>query len=334
MSALVDVRDLAVEVPAPGGPKLILDRVGFRIERGEALGLVGESGSGKSTTARALLAALPSDATVRGMVRIGEADILSLQADALRSFRFSEIAFIGQNPRATMNPVRRVGDYATEALRTNLGMRSAEAHRRITDLLEEVGIESPATVMGQYPHQLSGGMLQRVVIAAALAADPSLVIADEPTSALDTLSQAEVVGIMNRLRLRRDAAMLFITHDLDLAATVCDRTAVMYAGRIVESQASDRLHRHPQHPYSAGLAAARTRVDLDIPRLRAIPGRPIAAFDRPPGCAFAPRCEFAEAHCREADPELVDTGHGRVACWRHAELAETLVGETTERSHA
>jgi oligopeptide/dipeptide ABC transporter, ATP-binding protein, C-terminal domain len=321
VSRLVEVVDLTINVRSVRGPRLILDGVSLHIDRGEALGLVGESGSGKSTTARALLANLPVNAEMRGQALIDGRDILTMAPRDLAHLRSQTIAVIGQNPRATMNPVRRVGDFATETLRTNLGMTKTEARERIVPLLAEVGLNSPETLLGQYPHQLSGGMLQRVVIATALATDPALIIADEPTSALDTLSQADVIGILNRLHRSHDVAMLFITHDLDLAASVCDRTAVMYAGRIVESQMSDRLLRRPQHPYSAGLASARVRVDVDIERLAAIPGRPVAAFDRPAhGCPFAPRCAFAQERCLAESPALVETNAGSVECWRHDEI--------------
>lgn len=322
MSALVELQDLRVDIATAGRARLILDGVTMQIGHGEAFGLVGESGSGKSTTARAVLAALPTGASVGGRVLFDGKDLYAMPRQALRQLRSRSIALVGQNPRATMNPVRRVGDYATEALRTNQNIPAAKARARMTSLLEEVGIDSPEQVLEQYPHQLSGGMLQRVVIAAALAVEPSLIIADEPTSALDMTSQAEVVVILNRLRRTHGTAVLFITHDLDLAAAVCDRTAVMYAGRIVEEQPSDRLHEHPQHPYSAGLANARTRVDIDIKRLQAIPGRPIAAFDRTDNsCSFAPRCQFAQSRCQQSSPPLEPTETGRVACWRHAEIA-------------
>ncbi|TAM70824.1 MAG: ABC transporter ATP-binding protein [Microbacteriaceae bacterium] len=303
------------------GPRLVLDGVSFHIDRGETLGLVGESGSGKSTTARALLADLPVNAEIGGQALVDGRDVLTMAPRDLAQLRSRTIAMIGQNPRAAMNPVRRVGDFAMEALRTNFGMTKTEARERIVPLLAEVGLNSPETLLGQYPHQLSGGMLQRVVIATALATGPALIIADEPTSALDTLSQADVIGILNRLRSNHDVAMLFITHDLDLAASVCDRTAVMYAGRIVESQSSHRLLTRPQHPYSAGLASARVRVDVDIERLTAIPGRPVAAFDRPAhGCPFAPRCAFAQDKCLAESPTLVETKAGSVECWRHEEI--------------
>ena len=323
MTSLVSIQDLTVRFGTPRDPKLILDAVSLDIARGEAVGLVGESGSGKSTTARAIVRALPT-AHVEGQILFDDQDINTLDGKALRELRSTKIAMIGQNPRSTMNPVRRVGDFATEALRSNRGISTTTARATLRSLLEEVGITSPDRVLDQYPHQLSGGMLQRVVIAAAIAAEPVLLIADEPTTALDVTTQAEVTGILADLLKGRDMAMLFITHNLDLASAVCDRTIVMYAGQIVEEQASARLLQHPQHPYTAGLREARTRVDVDIDRLLAIPGRPIAAFERGSGCPFAPRCAFAQERCHESMPPLEITNHGRVACYRHAEMPDLL----------
>lgn len=334
MKPVVEVGALELDVATRGTRRLLLDGLDFSIAPGEVLGLVGESGSGKSTTARVLLGALPPGATVRGSALLDGQDVLAMRPAELRILRSRRVVMIGQNPRAAMNPVRTVGEYALEALRTNLKIAKAEASDRICALLSRVGIENPEPVLHQFPHQLSGGMLQRVVIAAALAVEPALIIADEPTSALDTLSQADVVGILNRVRERRDVSMLFITHDLDLAALVCDRTAVMYAGRIVETQPSRGLLHHPQHPYAAGLMTARTRVDVDIDRLRTIPGLPIAAYDKPAGCAFHPRCVFAKDRCRELAPPLRATPSGEVACWRAEELAPQLAHESDEWSHA
>lgn len=331
---LVEVSALELDVPVRGERRRLLDGVEFTLHRNEVLGLVGESGSGKSTTARALIGAIPPGATATGTVAFGGQDVLTMLPRDLRRLRSRDVVMIGQNPRAAMNPVRTVGDFAVEAMLTNLRLGRADAHGRISGLLREVGIDAPEQVLRQYPHQLSGGMLQRVVIAAALAVDPALIIADEPTSALDTLSQADVVAILNRARERRDVSMLFITHDLDLAARVCDRTAVMYAGRVIETQTSQVLLSSPRHPYTAGLMGARTRVDIDLERLRTIPGHPIAAYDQPGGCAFHPRCRFATAQCANEAPPSETALFGTVACWRSAEIAAELEHDCQERSRA
>ena len=218
---------------------------------------------------------------------------------------------IFQDPRAHVNPVRRIGDFMTEALRVNHGVSRAEARRRAVDVLTQVGIEDGARRLQQYPHQMSGGMLQRVMIAAALLTGPRLLLADEPTTALDVTTQAEVMAILDGLRRQSGLAMLFITHDLELAAAICDRTAVMYAGQIVEVRASSLLHSDPLHPYTAALATARPDITQATHRLRAIPGRPLSAFEAPAGeCAFAPRCPHVVGVCRAAVPDLVEMAGG------------------------
>lgn len=318
----VEVRDLSVWL----GPhrRHILDKVSLSIPTGTTTGLVGESGSGKSTMARALLQALP-DGKIDGEIIFDGQDLRALNEAQLRRFRSTDVALIGQNPTAAMNPVRRVGDYATEVLQSTRGMQPSDARDRMTGLLTEVGIHDPARVLEQFPHQLSGGMLQRVVIAAALATEPQLLIADEPTTALDVTTQAEVMAILAEQAQRRQMSMLFITHDLDLVSAVSDHTAVMYAGRIVEEQVSSRLLQHPQHPYTSALAAARTRADVDIARLQAIDGNPIAAYEAEPGCAYAPRCPYATDQCRSAQPPVQQTEHGRVACIRYPQIQAALV---------
>jgi len=218
----------------------------------------------------------------------------------------------------------------TEALRTNLGVAAAEADRRALEMLEQVGIGGGTRRLRQHPHELSGGMLQRVMIAAALLTEPRLLLADEPTTALDVTTQAEVMAILDGLRREFGLAMLFITHDLELAAAICDRTAVMYAGQIVEVRSSALLHDDPLHPYTAALAAARPDISRTAARLLAIPGRPLSAFEAPAAeCAFAPRCGYAQDACRAALPELVELDGGLSRCRRAGELRGRL-GETSD----
>jgi len=224
-----------------------------------------------------------------------------------------------------VNPVRRIGDYMTEALRTNLGVPAAEASHRASDMLSQVGIDGGQRRLRQYPHELSGGMLQRVMIAAALLTEPRLLLADEPTTALDVTTQAEVMAILDELRHEFGLAMVFITHDLELAAAICDRTAVMYAGQIVEIRESAQLHDDPLHPYTAALAAARPDITRTAGRLRAIAGRPLSAFEAPPDqCAFAPRCGYAVDACREGLPEITELDGGLSRCVRARELRGKL----------
>ncbi|MHA7269516.1 ABC transporter ATP-binding protein [Arthrobacter sp. HLT1-20] len=321
---LIAVEGLNLTLDVAGQKRLVLRDVSLTIQPGEALGLVGESGAGKSMTAKAIARLLPETAEATGAIRFGGQELLGLRGEALRRAR-TDMAVIFQDPRAYINPVRRIGDFLTEQLRTVNRLNHHDATHRAQTMLTEVGITDTARRMRQYPSDLSGGMLQRVMIAAALLGEPKLILADEPTTALDVTTQSEVMAILNELRHDTGVALLFITHDLDLAAAVCDRTAVMYAGQIVETQPSPRLHHHPLHPYTAALAAA--RPDLERPRLRlaAIPGRPVGAWEAAETCAFAQRCPYVQAGCTASGPVPLDGGDDHaVRCLRATELAHTL----------
>jgi oligopeptide/dipeptide ABC transporter ATP-binding protein len=319
-SPLLRVDGLTVRLPVEGSQRTVLRDVALEVRAGEAVGLVGESGSGKSMTARAIDRLLPRGAEVSGQILFDGADVHALSGAGLRGYR-NKVAMIFQDPRAHVNPVRRIGDFMTEALRTNLGVPSGEASKRAADMLAQVGISGGQRRLRQYPHELSGGMLQRVMIAAALLTEPRLLLADEPTTALDVTTQAEVMAILDDLRRDLGLAMIFITHDLELAAAICDRTAVMYAGQIVEVRESALMHDDPLHPYSAALAAARPDIAQTAHRLAAIPGRPLSAFEAPDGeCAFAPRCPDAADVCRAARPELISLDGGWSRCARAVEL--------------
>ena len=279
-------------------------------------------------TARAIGRLLPRGAEVHGSIGFSGSDTGSLSGAALRRYR-GQVAMIFQDPRAHINSVRRIGDFMTEALRTNLGVPAEQARRRAADALAQVGIEDGAQRLRQYPHQMSGGILQRIMIAAALLTEPRLLLADEPTTALDVTTQAEVMAILDGLRRDFGLAMLFITHDLELAAAICDRTVVMYAGQIVEVRASGLLHGDPLHPYTAALAAARRDIAQTAHRLRAIPGRPLSAFEAPPSeCAFALRCPHARDVCRADVPALAGLDGGLSRCARAASSRRSLVPET------
>ncbi|MFF0425333.1 ABC transporter ATP-binding protein [Streptomyces sp. NPDC004520] len=325
MNALLDVEDLTVRLPVAGEPRTVLRDVSFSLDRGSTLGLVGESGSGKSMTVRALARLLPDGAEVRGGVRFDGADVFGLRAEALRSYRARDVAMIFQDARAHTDPVRTIGDFLTEAMRVNDRMPKAAARKRARELLAEVGITDPERRLRQYPHELSGGLLQRVMIAAAVAARPRLVLADEPTTALDVTTQAEVMAILRRMQREYGMAMLFITHDLELAGAVCDETIVLYAGQAVERQASKRLHEDPLHPYTAALVRARPEIDRRVERLPAIAGHPTTAYEAPDGCAFAPRCRFARDECRVGVPPLLRIGPGQTRCVRMPELRGRLL---------
>ena len=323
MNALLEVRDLAVRLPVGGELRAVLRDVSFSIGEGEALGLVGESGSGKSMTARAIARLLPEGAECAGSLRFAGDDIVAMKGAALRAFR-AQVAMVFQDPRTHVNPVRTIGDFMTEALRTNHGVSRADATERAVARLAEVGIPDGARRLGQHPHELSGGLLQRVMIASALLTEPRLLLADEPTTALDVTTQAEVMAILDELRRERGMSLLFITHDLELAAAVCDRTVVMYAGELVEERRSQSLHDDPLHPYTAGLVGARPRIDGSVRRLSAIPGRPRSAFEAPAGCAFADRCSHCEPACEAAHPGLQTLDGGLVRCGRAVELRGRL----------
>jgi oligopeptide/dipeptide ABC transporter ATP-binding protein len=327
MSALLDIQGVTVRLPVEGELRPVLHDVSLTIGPGEALGLVGESGSGKSMTARTVGRLLPRGAEVSGSVRFAGQDVLGLRGGELRRYR-EQVAMIFQDPRAHVNPVRRIGDFMTETLRLK-GVAGDEAAARAAQALREVGIDDGERRLEQFPHELSGGLLQRVMIATMLLGEPRLVLADEPTTALDVTTQAEVMAILDELRRDRELALLFITHDLELAAAVCDRTAVMYAGQIVETNAAGRLDRDPLHPYTAALGAARPDIAATAHRLAAIPGRPVSAFEAPEGCAFAPRCVHAQDACREARPALEAMDGGEVRCRRARELRGRVIAEVT-----
>ncbi len=324
MSALLEIEGLSVTLPVEGEPRSVLHDVSLSIAPGEALGLVGESGSGKSMTARAASRLLPPGARADGAIRFDGRDVLALKGRALRDYR-GEVAMVFQDPRAHVNPVRRIGDFMTEALRTLGRVGAAEARRRAVRALADVGIDDGERRLRQYPHELSGGLLQRVMIATTLLSEPRLLLADEPTTALDVTTQAEVMAILDELRRERGMALLFITHDLELAGAVCDRTAVMYAGVVVETRASALLHDDPLHPYTAALAGARPRIDATAERLTTIPGRSQSAFEAPAGCPFAPRCAHVLPSCEAARPPLRELDGGAVRCARAEELRGELV---------
>jgi oligopeptide/dipeptide ABC transporter ATP-binding protein len=328
--SLLDVESLTLDLLVEGEHRPILRDVSFSIGRGEALGLVGESGSGKSMTARAIGRLLPRGARQGGVLRFDGQDISSLGGADLRRFR-SEVATIFQDPRAYINPVRRVGDFMTEVLRTNQRMKPREAADRAVEMLARVGISDGRRRLHQYPHELSGGLLQRVMIASALLTEPRLLLADEPTTALDVTTQAEIMAILDDLRRDFGLSVLFITHDLDLAAAVCDRTAVMYAGEIVEIRSSALLHSDPLHPYTAALAGARPDITSAAHRLQAIPGRPLSALEAPAeACAFAARCPQRRPACELSRPDLVVLDGGLTRCIRAEELRGRLDGAVHE----
>ncbi|WP_067811668.1 ABC transporter ATP-binding protein [Actinomadura kijaniata] len=312
---VLDIAGLRLSV---GDVPLLAD-VTVRVGRAETVGLVGESGSGKSLTSRAALGMFPRGARVTGHVTAAGVDVLAAGRGALRDLRRTRAAMVFQDPRASINPVRRVGDYLTEGLRAS-GVPAREAAARALDLLDQVGIRDPGRAVRRHPHEFSGGMLQRVVIAGALAAEPDLLLADEPTTALDVTTQAEVVALLKRLQRDRGTGMLFVTHDLDLAAAVCDRVYVMYAGRVVEEAPSAGLFRAPAHPYTRALLEASPSARGERAEIRAIRGRPRSLAEAPSGCSFRDRCPLADDACARKVPDIRPHGTSLVACLRPQEV--------------
>ncbi|MFE5614726.1 ABC transporter ATP-binding protein [Streptomyces sp. NPDC056470] len=314
-SPVLEIDGLGVRLPDGQAARPLLDGVTLRVAAGETVGLVGESGSGKSVACRSVLGLLPAKARTTGAVRVGGGDVLTMDRAELTRLRARRVAMIYQDPRASVNPLRRIGDFLTEGLRA-AGTPAATALARAEELLDAVGIRDPRGALRRHPHQFSGGMLQRVVIAAALAGEPELLVADEPTTALDVTTQAEIIAILTRLQAERGTGLLFVTHDLELASAICDRVYVMYAGRIVETADTAALFDRPRHPYTAGLLACTPRIEAGASAPRPIPGRPVSLAEAPPGCAFAARCVHAQARCTEETPVLARHGDGLAACHR------------------
>ncbi|MEV6342688.1 ABC transporter ATP-binding protein [Actinoplanes sp. NPDC051851] len=308
-SPLLEFQNLRMAI----GDRPILREVTLSVAAGEAVGLVGESGSGKSMTVKSVVRLLPSAASVSGAVLFEGTDVNALGPKELRRLRSRDVAMVFQDPRATVNPVHTIGHFLTEVLRDQ-GMSRSEALRKVGGLLADVGVDRVERRLRQRPHELSGGLLQRVVIAAALATEPKLILADEPTTALDVTTQEEVVAILDEQRHRRGTALLFISHDLELAAAVCDRIAVMYAGEIVEILPAARLHEDARHPYTRALLRSRPGTVAPGERLETVPGTPQSAADAPAGCVFADRCPQAEKDCRTTRPVLLPLGTGLAAC--------------------
>ncbi|HSV69575.1 MAG TPA: ABC transporter ATP-binding protein [Methylibium sp.] len=313
---LLEVRDLRVEFPQRRGTLRALDAVSFSIEAGEILGVVGESGAGKSLTGAAIIGLLePPGRIAAGEVRLAGQRIDDLPAAALRRIRGRRIGAIFQDPLTSLNPLYTVGRQLIETIRTHLPLDAAQARERAIELLGETGIPAPEARIDHYPHQFSGGMRQRVVIALALAANPELIVADEPTTALDVSIQAQVIGLLKRLCKDHGAAVMLITHDMGVIAEACDRVAVMYAGRIVEIGPVREVIHAPAHPYTVGLMGSIPAMDEDRERLLQIDGAMPRLNAIPSGCAFHPRCLRAIERCRRERPELEAAGTTRAACW-------------------
>ena len=316
---LLEVRNLRVEFPTRRGTLVALDDVSFEIAPGEILGVVGESGAGKSLTGAAIIGLLdPPGRVASGEIRFDGRRIDNLPYDEMRKVRGRQIGAIFQDPLTSLNPLYTVGRQLVETITTHLPVSADEARKRAIRLLQETGIPAPEVRIDQYPHQFSGGMRQRVVIALALAAEPKLIVADEPTTALDVSIQAQIISLLRRLCKDHGAAVMLVTHDMGVIAETCDRVAVMYAGRIVEiGPVHDVIHA-PAHPYTAGLMGSIPAMDEDRERLLQIDGAMPRLTAIPKGCAFNPRCPRVFDRCRVERPELLAAGTTRAACWLHA----------------
>jgi peptide/nickel transport system ATP-binding protein len=315
---LLSVEGVSVELPTPRGLLRAVDTVDLSLAAGRTLGVVGESGCGKTMLSRAILQLLPKRARLTGRVMFAGNDLAKLPPEALRKLRGPELAVVFQDPMTSLNPVLTIGTQIIETLQAHIGMSSPTAVGRGVELLAAVGIPAPEQRMRQYPHQLSGGMRQRVAIAIALSCEPKLLVADEPTTALDVTVQAQILDLLAREQQRRQMAMILITHDLGVVAGRTDEVAVMYAGRIVERAPTTTLFANMRMPYTEALLAAIPKLDSPPHTpLPAIAGRPPDPTRPLPGCSFAPRCRYADAQCKESKPPLADPqkAGGLFACW-------------------
>jgi len=313
---LLQVRGLRVEFPTRRGTLVALDDVTFEIGRGETLGVVGESGAGKSLTGASIIGLLePPGRIASGQILFDGKRLDNLPAEQMRRIRGRQIAAIFQDPLTSLNPLFTVGRQLIDTICTHLELNQAQARQRAIELLADTGIPAPENRVDHYPHQFSGGMRQRVVIALALAAQPRLIVADEPTTALDVSIQAQIIALLKRLAREHSTSVMLITHDMGVIAETADRVAVMYAGRIAEIGPVDEVIHRPRHPYTQGLMASIPSVHENRERLAQIDGAMPRLNAIPTGCAFNPRCPRVQARCREQRPELREYGASQAACW-------------------
>jgi peptide/nickel transport system ATP-binding protein len=320
MTVLLEVSGLRTSFKLEGGGEFAaVDGISFSVSSGRTLGIVGESGCGKSVTSLSIMGLLPKGQgrVSAGSIRFEGTDLATLEPDAMRALRGNRMAMIFQEPMTSLNPAFTIGDQLIEGIRCHRDISADQARKHAIDMLRRVRIPSPEQRIDEYPHKLSGGMRQRVMIAMALACEPQLLIADEPTTALDVTIQAQVLDLMRTLREETGTAIILITHDLGVIAELADDVAVMYSGKIVERAPVARLFAEPQHPYTIGLLGSIPKLHLTQSRLNAIEGQVPTPMTRMDGCRFAPRCPFAVDKCRQEVPPLMDMGDGHeAACWR------------------
>ncbi|MFM1653846.1 ABC transporter ATP-binding protein [Brevibacillus sp. B_LB10_24] len=331
MSKLLSVQGLQTYFHTDEGVVRSVDNVDFEINEGEILGIVGESGCGKSVTSLSIMGLIPSPPgkIVGGEIRFEGKNLLELSKKELRSIRGNKIAMIFQEPMTSLNPVFKIGDQMCEAVQLHMGLKKKQAVERVIQLLKQVGLPRAEQVIHEYPHQLSGGMRQRVMIAMAMACNPKLLIADEPTTALDVTIQAQILDLMRKISRESGTAIMLITHDLGVVAEMCHRVVVMYAGKVVEQADVQTLFASPKHPYTIGLLQSMPTLHERKEKLDAIPGNVPIPSELPKGCKFAPRCAHATDICRQAEPELTrleENEMHEVRCWLYQEHSEAPRG--------
>lgn len=317
------VTDLEVQFATDQGWATVVDKVSFEVPKGGTIGLVGESGSGKSVTSLAVMGLIPSPPgrITKGAIELEGRDLIGLSESDLSSLRGNAMSMVFQEPMSSLNPAYTVGDQIRETVRRHRKVSRKQAHQRAVEMLDLVGIPNAARRVSSYPHEFSGGMRQRVMIAMALSCDPSLLIADEPTTALDVTIQAQILDLLKAMQAELGMAILFITHDLGVVADICDEVMVMYAGQIVERSEIFGLYRKPQHPYSEGLLSAMPQIGGHNEELTSIPGMTPAPWAMPTGCRFHPRCSYASEVCTQGEPQLLELDGGRASrCLKVAEL--------------
>jgi peptide/nickel transport system ATP-binding protein len=320
---LLQVQNLQLSLKRSGKYISILDDVSFQLQKGETLGIVGESGCGKSMTALSIMRLLPDKAKLTGEVTVGQEVISQLSKKKLEKIRGNQISMIFQDPLTSLNPLHTVGKQIEEALILHTNLSKKERKERVVELLKEVGLPRAEEMVHEYPHQLSGGMRQRIMIAIAMACRPQLLICDEPTTALDVTVQAQILELMNKLKQENDMGIIMITHDLGVVAEVCNRLMVMYAGKVVEEAEVNELFQRPKHPYTVGLLESIPRVGERKRVLGSIPGTVPSPQNLPIGCRFADRCKDAMDICRKEQPKTLQlTEDHRVACWLYDDRRE------------
>jgi peptide/nickel transport system ATP-binding protein len=319
MTTILEVKQLRTKFRTDHGVVHVVDGVDFEIRAGETLGVVGESGCGKSVTSLSIMRLLPPGGAAEGTIRFNGKNLLELSEKEMQAIRGNEISMIFQEPMTSLNPLHTVGKQIEEAVLLHWKVSKAQAKERAIAMLKAVGMPRAEEIYGEYPHQLSGGMRQRVMIAMAMACDPKLIIADEPTTALDVTIQAQILDLMRDLKEKTGTSIMLITHDLGVVAEMCDRVIVMYAGQVVEETDVETLFEQPKHPYTIGLMNSIPDLEEEQEYLQTIPGAVPLPHQMPKGCRFAPRCSQAMEICHEQPPELLDLDGHKCRCWLYAE---------------